>query len=111
MAPSATARSKSALMPMDSSLKPSASASRATSRKHLRTSAPVAGQGPTAIRPRTSRPAAAEEATRAGTCSGLAPWRPGGPAVLTCTSTAAAGWRRASARACSSLSRPCQSQT
>ena len=112
VAPSATASSKSALMPIDSSRKPELAASLATSPKAPADFARRGRSG--AHRHQASHVKAGADGLldQGGTSAGLHPWRrrvtgvsSPGPAP------SATGRRRARATACSSLSRPCQSRT
>src|SRR5437879_5719469 len=110
VAPSSTATSRSSDIPMERSSRPTSSASAATRRKPRRASS-GGPAGPTAMRPRTSRPAARSCSTRPGTSGGGHPPFWGSPVTSTWTSTAAPGARRAMALPTARRSTPCHSAT
>ena len=96
VAPSATATSRSSVMPIDRSARPRSSRQAGAARRE-RGAGPVgvARRGD-AIRPRTSSPRSPQRrSTRSAACVGRAAALLGSPVTFTCTSTAAPGARLA----------------
>src|SRR5579884_168054 len=106
VAPSATATSRSSVIPIETSSNPRRRASPASHRKPSRELSGGPGT-PTAMRPSTRFPASRSPVTRSSTSPGGQPPRSGPPASLTSTSMAAAGAARVIAAASSRRSTDC----